>query len=120
MQALCWANWQFALQKSVFGQTLISVCPNKHPVLSLRGAFCVTKQSPLFYDGIASLKNRLRQKTPRNDTSGIHVIARSVFCDEAISVGTRLTHHALLLPSIKQNCFINNDKVLIEPKISIF
>ncbi len=35
----------------------------------MRGAFCATKQSPLFYQGIASLKNRLRQKTPRNDRS---------------------------------------------------
>jgi len=48
---------------------LISVCPQTHPVLSWRGAFCATKPSLLFNDGIASLKNRLRQKTPRHDRS---------------------------------------------------
>jgi len=45
---------------------IISVCPQKPPVLSLRGAFLATKQSQPFYEGIASLKNRLQQKTPRN------------------------------------------------------
>jgi hypothetical protein len=31
--------------------------PKKRLELSLRGAFCATKQSPLFYNGIASAKN---------------------------------------------------------------
>ncbi len=51
----------------VNGYILFSVCPKMNPELSLRGAFWATKQSPPFYQGIASLKNRLRQKTPRND-----------------------------------------------------
>jgi len=38
-----------------------------NPELLLRGAFWATKQFPPFYQGVASLKNRLRQKMPRND-----------------------------------------------------
>jgi len=37
------------LQKSVFGQTIIRVCPQTHPVLSLWGAFFATKQSQSYY-----------------------------------------------------------------------
>jgi len=37
--------------------SLNSVCPKTHPELSLRGAFCATKQSPLLFKGIASAKN---------------------------------------------------------------
>jgi len=55
--------------KQLATQSLFSVCPQMPPVLSLRGAFCATKQSPLFNDGIASLKIRLWQKTPRKDRS---------------------------------------------------
>jgi len=66
------ANWDdtklwIFLMKSLQINLLIRVCPKKHPVLSLRRAFFATMQSPLFLRGIASLKNRLRQKTPRND-----------------------------------------------------
>jgi len=55
---------------TVRNSSLISVCPQKHPVLSVWRAFCATKQSQPFDEGIASLKNRLRQKTPRNDRIG--------------------------------------------------
>jgi len=36
---------------------LSSVCPQTPPVLSLRGTFLATKQSPSLYKGIASAKN---------------------------------------------------------------
>jgi len=44
----------------VFQLNSISVCPQKPPVLSWRGAFWATKQSQPFDEEIASLKNRLR------------------------------------------------------------
>jgi len=44
---------------------LSRVFPKMNP--ELRGAFLATKQSQPFYAAIASLKNRLWQKTPRND-----------------------------------------------------
>jgi len=40
---------------------LIRIDPQKPPVLSLRGAFFATKQSPVFMKGL------LPQKTPHND-----------------------------------------------------
>jgi len=63
-------NNNFLANCQVFILTLISVCPQKPPVLSWRGAFWATKQSQPFYEGIASLKNRLRQNTPRHDRIG--------------------------------------------------
>jgi len=38
---------------------LNSVCPQTHPVLSLRGAFCATKQSPCVTPGDCFGKKRL-------------------------------------------------------------
>jgi len=38
---------------------ILGVCPQMHPVLSLRGAFLAMKQSPSLYKGIASAEKRL-------------------------------------------------------------
>jgi len=47
----------FSINPIVEQEHLISVCPQTHPVLSLREAFFVTKQSQSLYKGIASAKN---------------------------------------------------------------